>query len=270
MKAMKKTLVCLVMLAVVCAVTEIAHAQEAKPSSYAPVVEREDFDKTVSRMSAAKAEVMQRQMDLLEMRYDLSNQSPQLSLPHPARALLQFDGCYRVLRERIESVSKFPQFQAITGLPLAKSWVSAIFVRRWLCISQLTKSRDGQPREISPVRIALEKAIADRVKTLRSRLSDPSSFMAALCEHVVRRSNREDQCRGSFWEDRFDCRQLVDQGAVLICGIYVDLNQILRRRGFHTGDIDAHFCLRTHPCACAANVQAVSRCGASERFPRFA
>jgi len=44
-----------------------------KPSSYAPVVIREDFATTMARMQAAKPEVMKRQMNLLEERYDLSN-----------------------------------------------------------------------------------------------------------------------------------------------------------------------------------------------------
>ena len=50
-------------------------AQEAgkKGSSYAPVAITEDFATTVARMKAAKAEVMQRQMDLLNERYDLRN-----------------------------------------------------------------------------------------------------------------------------------------------------------------------------------------------------
>ena len=50
-------------------------AQEAgkKGSSYAPVAIKEDFATTVARMKAAKAEVMKRQMDLLNERYDLSN-----------------------------------------------------------------------------------------------------------------------------------------------------------------------------------------------------
>ena len=43
------------------------------PNSYAPVVMQEDFEKTVARMSAAKPEIMARQMKLLEERYDLSD-----------------------------------------------------------------------------------------------------------------------------------------------------------------------------------------------------
>jgi len=50
-------------------------AQETgkKGSSYAPVDIKEDFAATMARMKKAKPEVMKRQMDLLNERYDLSN-----------------------------------------------------------------------------------------------------------------------------------------------------------------------------------------------------
>ena len=51
----------------------VAFAQEMVKSSYSPVVIKEPFAKTMARMKAAKAEVMKRQMDLLDERYDLSN-----------------------------------------------------------------------------------------------------------------------------------------------------------------------------------------------------
>jgi cytochrome c peroxidase len=50
-----------------------AQQEPVKKSSYAPVDIREDFSTIVSRMSAAKAEVMSRQRALLEERYDLSD-----------------------------------------------------------------------------------------------------------------------------------------------------------------------------------------------------
>src|ERR1700752_322783 len=43
------------------------------PSSYAPVDLHESFSTVMSRMVAAKAEIMRRQMDLLARRYDLSD-----------------------------------------------------------------------------------------------------------------------------------------------------------------------------------------------------
>ncbi len=43
------------------------------PTSYSPVVMQESFDKTVARMSAAKPQILERHMQLLQDRYDLSN-----------------------------------------------------------------------------------------------------------------------------------------------------------------------------------------------------
>ncbi|MBW1677574.1 MAG: hypothetical protein JRF30_10610 [Deltaproteobacteria bacterium] len=50
-----------------------AYAKEAAKSSYSPVVIKEPFEKTMARMKAAKQEVMKRQMDLVNERYDLNN-----------------------------------------------------------------------------------------------------------------------------------------------------------------------------------------------------
>ncbi len=54
------------------------------PSSYAPVVIKEDFAATMGRMKAEKSTVMARQMELLKMRYDLSN--------HPAKGVTMTRG----------------------------------------------------------------------------------------------------------------------------------------------------------------------------------
>jgi cytochrome c peroxidase len=48
-------------------------AWAGEPTSYAPVAITENFESTMSRMKAAKPEVMKRQMDLLAERYDLSD-----------------------------------------------------------------------------------------------------------------------------------------------------------------------------------------------------
>jgi len=57
----------------------VGYAQETQEmaSSYAPVDIRESFATTMARMKAAKAEVMKRQLDLLNRRYDLSNRPAQ-------------------------------------------------------------------------------------------------------------------------------------------------------------------------------------------------
>ncbi len=48
-------------------------AEEMVKSSYSPVVMKEPFSETMTRMKNAKDGVMQRQEDLLNKRYDLSN-----------------------------------------------------------------------------------------------------------------------------------------------------------------------------------------------------
>jgi cytochrome c peroxidase len=55
-----------------CLFTASAQQQQQSPSSYMPVDIKEPFSAVMSRMKAAKPEVMKRQMDLLNERYDLS------------------------------------------------------------------------------------------------------------------------------------------------------------------------------------------------------
>lgn len=55
-----------------------------KPSSYAPVVITEPFDSVMTRMKAAKPEIMKRQMELLHSRYDLAD--------HPAKGVTMSRG----------------------------------------------------------------------------------------------------------------------------------------------------------------------------------
>jgi cytochrome c peroxidase len=68
-----------VTLATLVNVQGVGYAQKAeeKTSSYAPVDIKESFATIMARMKAAKAEVMKRQMDLLNQRYDLSNRPAQ-------------------------------------------------------------------------------------------------------------------------------------------------------------------------------------------------
>ncbi len=107
------------------------------------------------------------------------------------------------------------------------NWSDEEVARRWLTVTHLVRSKDGQSiKPLSDLRIAMETSDPHRVEILRKRLASVSYFMAALCENVARRSNFEDHTKGSFWEDRFKCRDLADEAAILVCGIYIDLNQV--------------------------------------------
>jgi hypothetical protein len=98
--------------------------------------------------------------------------------------------------------------------------------RRWLRVFPGKRVLDGE--WIEPSRQEIEELARDKkqIKVIRKRLSDVSWFMQALNEYIARRSNLEDDVTGRFWQGRFGCRAIEDEVGLLICGVYVDLNQI--------------------------------------------
>ncbi|NCD32965.1 MAG: transposase, partial [Spartobacteria bacterium] len=108
-----------------------------------------------------------------------------------------------------------------------KGWTDDEVVRRWLNVfPKRHVTPDGVVYETRPEDIAQILAEEGRVSVLRDRLSDISWFMRSINEFIARKSNKEDECKGHFWEGRFKCQRLLDESAVLTCMAYVDLNPV--------------------------------------------
>lgn len=115
-----------------------------------------------------------------------------------------------VLRNRPDTAETWPDDE------VARRWL-AIFPKRW------SQNRPERPRKGE---IAALVADRNRLAALRARLSNVSWFMRMLNEYISRRSNREDDCKGHFWESRFKCQRLLDETALFTCMAYVDLNPV--------------------------------------------
>jgi hypothetical protein len=109
---------------------------------------------------------------------------------------------------------------------LVQGWSDQEIALRW---SRLAPARDiatGEPVEPSESDLNMILSDPERIVVLRRRLASLSWLMARLCEPIARKANREDGCDGRFWQGRFHAQRLLDEGAILACSVYVDLNPI--------------------------------------------
>lgn len=108
----------------------------------------------------------------------------------------------------------------------AAGWSAEEVIRKAYKLCPHAVSRELGAGEPLSVLLKRAKERQDYVELWRERLGDLSWFMRFLNEHIARRANREDQLGGRFWEGRFRCSLLADEGAVLSCMAYVDLNPV--------------------------------------------
>lgn len=104
----------------------------------------------------------------------------------------------------------------------ALRWSDDAVAARWI---RLFPPRENSDAAIKAKRLRLLTDPA-RVDMLRQRLGNLSWLMRCLVEPIARRANREDGCKGRFWEGRYKCQALCDERAVLAAMAYVDLNPI--------------------------------------------
>ncbi|HEY1136345.1 MAG TPA: hypothetical protein VGE64_02520 [Xanthomonadaceae bacterium] len=104
----------------------------------------------------------------------------------------------------------------------AAAWSDDEVAARWV---HLFPPREDSDEAVMHKRLRL-LAHPERVSLLRQRLGNLSWLMRCLVEPIARRANREDGCKGRFWEGRYKCQRLCDERSLLAAMAYVDLNPI--------------------------------------------
>ncbi|MDP5254488.1 MULTISPECIES: transposase [unclassified Vibrio] len=125
---------------------------------------------------------------------------------------------YAIMSNHYHLVLHVDQKQALTwsDQDVVKRWTSLYrappIIQRWLIQPSLPKEERFQ------VELIIER--------WRQQLMSISWFMRNINEYLARRANKEDDCKGRFWEGRFKSQALLDEQTLLSCMVYVDLNPV--------------------------------------------
>ena len=139
----------------------------------------------------------------------------------------------------------------------ARSWPPHEVLRRWL---MLFKGPAWMQEVVkSGHKMAAHPAMSLVVERYRTRLMSLSWFMRCMNEPIARRANREDEVSGHFWEGRYRCQALLDEGALMAAMAYVDLNPL--RAGQVDRPEDAAYSSVSQRFSAATNRPSVSSAG---------
>ena len=108
---------------------------------------------------------------------------------------------------------------------VAKGWSDKEVVRRWIGVYP-PRTLDLDDARIVNKRVQHELQDSAQVAKYRERLSELGWFMKALREPLARMANKEDNCKGTFWEGRFKSIAILDEEALLATCVYIDLNPV--------------------------------------------
>jgi len=108
---------------------------------------------------------------------------------------------------------------------IAAGWSDEEVVRRWITVYRPSCLDVENP---ATVQAWIDHQCQDtaRVARYRERLQDLGWFMKTLKEPLARLANREDDCKGTFWEARYKSIAILDEQALLATCAYIDLNPV--------------------------------------------
>jgi REP element-mobilizing transposase RayT len=108
---------------------------------------------------------------------------------------------------------------------IADGWSDEDVVRRWIAVYRPSCLDVDNP---ATVQAWIDHQCRDtaRVARYRARLQDLGWFMKALKEPLARLANKEDHCKGTFWEARYKSIAILDEEALLATCAYIDLNPV--------------------------------------------
>jgi len=108
---------------------------------------------------------------------------------------------------------------------VALQWSDEEVVRRWIAVYPPRTLDLDDPKT---VQMWVDHELADETKVAeyRRRLTELGWFMKALKEPLARLANKEDDCKGTFWESRYKSIAILDEEALLAACAYIDLNPV--------------------------------------------
>jgi REP element-mobilizing transposase RayT len=108
---------------------------------------------------------------------------------------------------------------------MATGWSDEDVVRRWIAVYP-PRTLDLKDPKVVQMWVDHELKNEERVATYRQRLTELGWFMKALKEPLARLANKEDDCKGTFWESRYKSIAILDEEALLATCAYIDLNPV--------------------------------------------
>ena len=108
---------------------------------------------------------------------------------------------------------------------------------RWLTLHPGEKLKDGTYPEVTDEAVKIAMQNDELMAKARKKLCCLSYFQKNFLEPIAKEMNFRDNVQGHFVAERFRCKRIEDEAALLVCSVYVSLNPF--RAGLETS-IEAH------------------------------